>query len=74
MTTRVRLPPATVQVLLANSTGCQDPAVHQGRTSMKVRTLRMRNGKLMGARVVVLDLPARLPRHRVSRPRLAAPA
>jgi hypothetical protein len=71
VTTHARLEPETVQVLLRNSNGCQDPAVHHGRTTMKVRTLRMRNGKLLGARVVVLDLPARLPRHRVTRPRFA---
>jgi hypothetical protein len=71
MTSQVRLEAATLQVLVENSNGCQDPAVHHGRTTMKVRTLRMRNGKLLGARVVVLDLPARLPRHRVTRPRVA---
>jgi hypothetical protein len=39
---------------------------------MKVRTMRMRNGKLLGARVVELTLPARMHgRHRVWRARVA---
>jgi hypothetical protein len=39
---------------------------------MKARTLRMRNGKLLGARVIVLSIPARMiGRHRVWRARVA---
>jgi hypothetical protein len=39
---------------------------------MKARTLRMRDGKLLGARVIVLTLAARMyGRHRVWRARVS---
>jgi hypothetical protein len=39
---------------------------------MKVRSMRMRNGKLLGARVVVLTLPALMHgRHLIWRARVA---